>query len=76
MSFGGYGNPLCQLVVFKCVLCLHFFGSLEIVGQKVEPNSAPSFCSGEPPLDNPGLHYEEIIAADGVVEEYFAYDAS
>ena len=50
--------------------------SLEILGQKLDPNPAPIFCSGEPPLDNPGLHYEEIIAADGVVEEYFAYDAS
>ena len=59
-----------------CSVLPFFFGSLEIFGQKVEPNSAPSFCSGEPPLDNPGLHYEEIIAADGVVEEYFAYDAS
>ena len=50
--------------------------SLEIVGQKLELNPAPAFCSGEPPLNNPGLHYEEIIAADGVVEEYFTYDAS
>lgn len=50
--------------------------SLEIVGQKAKPNPAPSFSSGEPPFDNPGLHYEEIIDMDGVVEEYFAYDAS
>lgn len=45
-----------------------------IVGTAMRIYPAPPYTTGEPPNDNPGLHYEEIIEAEGVVEELFAYD--
>lgn len=46
---------------------------LAISGHSLTPLPAPPCTTGSPPNDNPGLHYEEIIAQSGIVEEYFAY---
>ncbi|XP_019853032.1 PREDICTED: protein FAM149B1-like [Amphimedon queenslandica] len=46
---------------------------LAISGQRLNVLPAPPCTTGSPPNDNPGLHYEEIIFCDGIVEEYFAY---
>lgn len=46
---------------------------LAISGQSLNVLPAPPCTTGSPPNDNPGLHYEEIIFCDGIVEEYFAY---
>lgn len=48
---------------------------LAIVGHNIKPLPPPPSTTGSPPNDNPGLHYEEIIASNGVIEEYFAYNA-
>ena len=47
--------------------------TLCIKGCSLIPLPSPNITTGSPPNDNPGLHYEEIISSDGVVEEYFAY---
>lgn len=47
--------------------------SLAISGCGLMPLPPPPHTTGSPPNDNPGLHYQEIIVSDGVVEEYFAY---
>lgn len=47
--------------------------NLSVTGHCLKPLPPPNITTGSPPFDNPGLHYEEIITSDGVVEEYFAY---
>lgn len=47
---------------------------LIIVGHAIKIYPPPCIITGESSDEIPGLHYEEIIASDGVVEEYFAYN--
>ena len=47
---------------------------LIIVGHAIKIYPPPCIITGESSDERPGLHYEEIIASDGVVEEYFAYN--
>lgn len=50
---------------------------LGITGESMKLCSPPPVMVGDSSDEHsPGLHYEEILACDGEVEEYFAYNYS
>ena len=47
---------------------------LTVVGHAMKIHPPPPLMTGESTEEPPGLHYEEVLATDGLVEEYFAYN--
>jgi hypothetical protein len=46
---------------------------LSIIGKAMVPLNLSHAETTDSHNDNPGLHYEEILAIDGTIEEYLAY---
>ena len=56
--------------------CSESHSELAIIGHAMKMHPPPTLLTGNSFEELPGLHYEEILALDGEVEEYFAYNYS